>query len=235
MSRPSFVFLDPSGRRWPIFRRLALAVSIIAGVGLVLFVAAVWIRPAVRLPAFSRELRSRLKPNRLALTPDRKAQDWQRYSARARDLLQHPISAPAKVGPPSRKLPVRLAFFPNQDANATRSLREHAERLTHVAPDWLTVSGVESELAVESDPDLSGFLSRARALRNPDSAQPERRRLAAGSGGGIGPRSRGPATRLGGNIGGETAFVRRSWRLAGFQSARPQFAGAVHHAFCAHE
>ena len=56
MSNSRFVFLDPHGRRWPLLRRLALWCGAALGLAGVLFLAAVWIRPEVRLPAVVREL-----------------------------------------------------------------------------------------------------------------------------------------------------------------------------------
>lgn len=171
MSQSSFVFLDPGGRRWPLFRRVTLGLSVLLGLGFILFVASVWIRPAVRLPAVSRELRNRLKATRPIPTPDRKALDWQHYNPRAREGPERPPAASGKIVPPLRDPAVRLAFYPGEDANAARSLREHAHSLTHIAPDWLTVSGVESTVVAEPDVELAAFcrehaLSVIPILRN---------------------------------------------------------------------
>src|SRR5262245_50068760 len=37
MANSTFIFLDPHGRRWPVFRRIALWSSAILGVAIVLF------------------------------------------------------------------------------------------------------------------------------------------------------------------------------------------------------
>ena len=58
---PRFIFLDPRGHRWPRFRRLAFWSALALALAGVLFVAAVWIRPVLRLPAIVRELKGRLK------------------------------------------------------------------------------------------------------------------------------------------------------------------------------
>ena len=37
------------------------------------------------------------------------------------------------------------------------SLRAHASELTHIAPEWLTLTGVESKLIAEPDAELADF------------------------------------------------------------------------------
>src|SRR4051812_45545156 len=110
MSNPSFVFLDPQGRRWPLFRRFALVVAFAFGVAFVLFLAAVWIRPAVRLPAAVRELKGRLKAGRVVALPDPKAQNWQQYVAQSRAAQERLAALRAKLGPPLAGPTIRLGF-----------------------------------------------------------------------------------------------------------------------------
>ena len=75
---------------------------------------------------------------------------------------------------------VRLGFYVDWDANAMASLRAHAGELTHLAPEWLTLSGVESTLVAEPDRELSTYcaahgLKTMPLLRNlvGDQWQPE--------------------------------------------------------------
>ena len=164
MSNSRFVFLDPHGRRWPLLRRVALWCGAALGLAGVLFVAAVWIRPEVRLPAVVRELKGQLKAEHMAAVPDPKAENWQRYVAQSRAAQERLATLRTK---PDRPVPearaVRLGFYVDWDANAALSLHAHADQLTHLAPEWLTVTGVDSTLVAEPDAELTTFC-RARGL-----------------------------------------------------------------------
>jgi cellulose synthase/poly-beta-1,6-N-acetylglucosamine synthase-like glycosyltransferase/peptidoglycan/xylan/chitin deacetylase (PgdA/CDA1 family)/spore germination protein YaaH len=152
-----FIFLDPTGRRWPRFRRVMFWSAILLGLAGLLFVNAVWIRPTLRLPAMVRELKGRLKAevNKPA-APDTKAENWQRYLEESRAGQERMARLRAQLGSGKRD-GVRLGFYVDWDANSMASLRAHAAELTHVAPEWLTISGVDSTLSVEPDPTLSDF------------------------------------------------------------------------------
>src|SRR5262245_7225640 len=77
---PRFVFLDPSGRRWPRFRRVTFWGLVLLALASLLFFTAVWSRPSLRLPAMVRELKGRLKAEaNKPSQPDAKAVNWQRY------------------------------------------------------------------------------------------------------------------------------------------------------------
>ena len=58
-SASRFVFLDPFGRRWPRFRRFVFIIATVLAISGIVFLTAVWIRPALRLPAMVRELKMR--------------------------------------------------------------------------------------------------------------------------------------------------------------------------------
>jgi hypothetical protein len=73
-----FIFLDPHGRRWPRFRRVVFAGTILMTLAGLIFLTAVWIRPTLRLPAMVRELKGRLKAEaQTPAGPDAKAENWQ--------------------------------------------------------------------------------------------------------------------------------------------------------------
>jgi cellulose synthase/poly-beta-1,6-N-acetylglucosamine synthase-like glycosyltransferase/peptidoglycan/xylan/chitin deacetylase (PgdA/CDA1 family)/spore germination protein YaaH len=174
-----FVFLDQRGHRWPRFRRLVFWSAVVLGVAGTLFLAAVWIRPALRLPSMVRELKGHLKAESGAVrAPDMKAENWQRYYEQSRagqERLEKVRSqSHAAAGD------VRLGFYVDWDPNAMASLRAHASQLTHLAPEWLTLTGVDSTLIVEPDPELAAYcaahgLKTMPLLRNlvGDQWQPE--------------------------------------------------------------
>ena len=175
-----FVFLDPRGHRWPRFRRLVFWSAVVLGIAGVLFLTAVWIRPVLRLPAMVRELKGHLKAEaRAAPAPDAKAVNWQRYYEQSRGGQERLAKLHAQGNAPAAR-EVRLGFYVDWDANAMASLRAHAGELTHVAPEWLTLSGVESTLIAEPDPELATYcaahgLKTMPLLRNlvGDQWQPE--------------------------------------------------------------
>jgi cellulose synthase/poly-beta-1,6-N-acetylglucosamine synthase-like glycosyltransferase/peptidoglycan/xylan/chitin deacetylase (PgdA/CDA1 family)/spore germination protein YaaH len=181
MADSSFIFLDPQGRRWPLFRRVALWGGAVLGVAVVLFIAAVWIRPAVRVPAVVRELKGQLKSASTAPVPDLKAENWQRYVAQSHAAQERLAALRSKLAPnPRADRAVRLGFYADWDANSVVSLHAHADQLTHLSPEWLSVTGVGSALVAEPDPELALFcrahsLKVIPTLRNlaGDLAQPE--------------------------------------------------------------
>ncbi len=155
--KPSFIFLDPRGKRWPSVRRRLGALGLLLGIGLVLFVTAVMVRPALRLPPEVRELRGRLArhpepPQRPPSDP--KASEWQRYVAQSPNTQERMAKLRAAAGQPRGPRNVRLGFYDASDPNAVISLRAHAASLTHLAPEWYSLSGPEAKLTAEMDSDL---------------------------------------------------------------------------------
>ncbi len=175
-----FVFLDPRGRRWPRFRRLVFWSVVLLAIAGTLFLTAIWIRPVLRLPAMVRELKGHLKAGTSAApVPDTKAGNWLRYYEQSRAGQERLAKLHAQLGShPADE--VRLGFYVDWDANAKASLHAHASELTHLAPEWLTLTGVESTLLAEPDVDLAGYcaahgLKTMPLLRNlvGDQWQPE--------------------------------------------------------------
>jgi len=158
-SRRDFVFFDPHGRRWPAFRRIVFWLAIVGGVALVLFLTAVWIRPAVRLPQPVRELKGQLRAaHEMPPATDLKAVTWQRYMAQSRAAQERLAKLRGQLAQrPKQQREIRLGFYVDWDANAVIGLHQHANELTHLAPEWLTLSGPESRLNAEPDPALATF------------------------------------------------------------------------------
>ena len=150
------------------------------GVAGVLFLASVWIRPTLRLPAIVRELKGHLKAEALsAPAPDTKAVNWQRFYEQSRTARDGVTKIRSQLDSLASGK-VRLGFYVDWDANAMASLRAHSAELTHLAPEWLTLSGVESNLTVEADAPLANYcathgLKTIPLLRNlvGDQWQPE--------------------------------------------------------------
>jgi cellulose synthase/poly-beta-1,6-N-acetylglucosamine synthase-like glycosyltransferase/peptidoglycan/xylan/chitin deacetylase (PgdA/CDA1 family)/spore germination protein YaaH len=157
--RSSFVFLDPNGRRWPRMRFALVLGLVLLLAGIVLAVWSVWIHPALRLPASVRELKGQLKTDiakHPETAPNRNADKWKSYldksrSVPARIAQMRAVSGKTPVRPAGE---VRLGFYSDYDPNALTSLHDHASQLTHLAPEWLSVTGPEGRLTAAGDPAL---------------------------------------------------------------------------------
>lgn len=130
----------------------------------VLFLSAVWIRPVLRLPAMVRELKGHLKAGAPATsTTDTKAENWQRYFEQSRAGQERLAKIRGQAaGQPGAE--IRLGIYVDWDANALASLHAHGGELTHLAPEWLTLTGVDSVLSAEPDPALAEYCA-ARGLK----------------------------------------------------------------------
>src|SRR5205814_2285521 len=58
---------------------------------------------------------------------------------------------------------VRLGLYTEWDANSFASLEEHAGSLTHLAPEWFTLTGADGRFEIEPEPRLAKFAA-ARGL-----------------------------------------------------------------------
>ncbi len=152
-----FVFLDSRGHRWPRFRLAAFCFAVVMILAGILFLAAVWVQPYLRLPAMVRELKGHLKAEATSVPKqDAKAVNWQRYYDQSPAAQARIAEVRAQLGPQVGG-EVRLGFYVDWDANSMASLRANVGELTHLAPEWLTLSGVESRLTVEADVPLASY------------------------------------------------------------------------------
>lgn len=153
-----FIFLDPRQRRWPRIRRRLAVVGLLMMVATILFLAALWVRPELRLPSQVRELKGRLGRRTEATTRptyDPKADDWRRYATQAKPTPDRQSSTRRPVRTADRE--VRLGLFTSADANAIASLHDHANQLTHVAYDCLAMSGPDARITSQPDLELTRF------------------------------------------------------------------------------
>src|ERR1017187_3965336 len=159
----SFVFHDPSGRRWMRFQRITgtgaiLAVLFVAVVVLVAFTGAQL--PTLGLPAVVQisEVPAIIRgqpvnvPFRLP-----KPSGPVRY-VRSQSPVLHPKPA-AKV---VNGAPLVWGFFVNWDPNSVVSLRLHLNHLTHLVPEWLTLQNGKGDIDDQSDPTVIAIARQAR-------------------------------------------------------------------------
>jgi peptidoglycan-N-acetylglucosamine deacetylase len=164
----SFVFHDPSGKRWQRFRRSLQTGAIFFGILLVLFVLSMAINPQIptlglppvehipnlgEVPAIIRGER----PMRNVPFKLRKAAGNIKYVRSASPVL-HPKTA-ARVKTNS---PIVFGFYVNWDPASMVSLRMHLAHLTHLVPEWLILRNAQGDLDDQSDPTVMAIAAQAK-------------------------------------------------------------------------
>jgi peptidoglycan-N-acetylglucosamine deacetylase len=134
------IFADPKGIR----RRILQLVTVVGIISLLAaaayFFAGLLILPQLNLPSVVRDFHARFKALPSAKHPLRDIKDdWRR--------VRTPTSA--KKSLPLQGGKVALGFVSAWDPASVLSLERHAGELTHVATDWFTLTGVQSELQEE--------------------------------------------------------------------------------------
>ncbi|MGI8431068.1 MAG: glycosyltransferase [Chthoniobacterales bacterium] len=156
--RTSFVFSDPSGRRWPRLRRILLVILALVFVGIVLFARTLFVTPQLRLPLALHQLKGQLKSIQKAnpASAPKPAPTaiplWEKFSA-ARKANKKTAATPVPVVP--RKFgagrEVHLAFYRNGDPYSFASLEQHAAQITHLCPEWMAMVNGMGDLQIDSD------------------------------------------------------------------------------------
>ena len=162
-----FIFADPLGKRWPRLRLILVIGSIVTFLGAVLFVQTLFVAPKMRVPFSLRQLKGQLK----ALQKENPAGQvlpssllWQKFAAarQAAKKLTGGTPPPAPPTRPRKKAPaneVRLAFYTNGDPYSYASLEQHAALITHLCPEWMTVTNGLGDLQIDADSRLPKFAS----------------------------------------------------------------------------
>jgi cellulose synthase/poly-beta-1,6-N-acetylglucosamine synthase-like glycosyltransferase/peptidoglycan/xylan/chitin deacetylase (PgdA/CDA1 family)/spore germination protein YaaH len=166
-----FVFHDPHGRRWPRLRRILVLLGIAVFLGIVLFVQALFVSPQLRIPASVRKLKGQLKALQQQQAAQHRTaaekteeQSWLKFYPRTAAGQERIAKLRELIRPkPEKFSEIRLGFYANWDANSYDSLEKHADELTHVCPDWMSLTDGLGTLAVDDDPRVSR-LAAARGL-----------------------------------------------------------------------
>ena len=172
MSDPTkSIFADPKGIR----RRILQVVTVVGIISLLAatayFFAGLLILPQLNLPSVVRDFHARFKALPSAKAPTRDIKDdWRRVRT----------TANAKKTGALQGGKVVLGFVSGWDHASVLSLERHAGELTHVATDWFTLTGVDSQIHEEPADKVRtlcvrkglGFLPILRNLEG-DEWQPE--------------------------------------------------------------
>jgi cellulose synthase/poly-beta-1,6-N-acetylglucosamine synthase-like glycosyltransferase/peptidoglycan/xylan/chitin deacetylase (PgdA/CDA1 family)/spore germination protein YaaH len=155
-----FVFSDPTGKRWPRLRLFLLIGGVLFFLGTVLFVQTLFVAPHMNVPFSLRQLKGQLK----ALQKKNPAGQlspasllWQKFSAARQAARNLAAPAPTTSPRPHKKPPdneVRLAFYVNGDPDSYASLQQHLSQITHLCPEWMTVTNGMGDLQIDGDTRL---------------------------------------------------------------------------------
>jgi cellulose synthase/poly-beta-1,6-N-acetylglucosamine synthase-like glycosyltransferase/peptidoglycan/xylan/chitin deacetylase (PgdA/CDA1 family)/spore germination protein YaaH len=154
----SFVFHDPSGKRWTRVRRLLGTGGIVLAVALFLFVLSLLTRPRLpglglpapqHLPSFA-EVRSVIRgekavPN-VPFHLRKRVRSEMKYIRSASPVIHYRRAARA-----TSDGPVVFGYYVNWDRASMASLRQNLHHLTHLVPEWLILSNAQGDLDDQSD------------------------------------------------------------------------------------
>ena len=162
------VFFDLGGKRWPRARRLLVLLGLVLFLGAVVFVQSLLTPPKLVLPVKLKKLKEQLKAlQKAGLTqPNTTAANAAVVRAFYKGVSNHghpPSStdpAPARTPRPPRPAgQIRLGFTVGWDPGSFDSLNAHADKLTHVSPEWFTVTTSDGNFTGDNDVALQRFLS----------------------------------------------------------------------------
>jgi cellulose synthase/poly-beta-1,6-N-acetylglucosamine synthase-like glycosyltransferase/peptidoglycan/xylan/chitin deacetylase (PgdA/CDA1 family)/spore germination protein YaaH len=162
-NRPGrFVFQDPLGHRWPRLRRVLIVWCFLIGLVLVFFTWSVLVKPELRLPTGLRKLKGQLRNVTLMeeAPNDDKATEYVKFYelADAQDRLTEIRAATKKPRLPGNE--VRLGFYVDWDPKSLTSFATHANSLTHVAPEWFSITETSGKLNYEPDPGFAEYAAK---------------------------------------------------------------------------
>lgn len=132
----NFVFLDPSGKRWPRLRWILFATACIVFTASILFVQTLFVTPPMDVPPSVQQMKNDLKS--MSQSADSPTNPKNSLLDKYKILKKN---KPATPRPPKHVLRygVRLGYYVGWDENSFNSLKKHASSLTHVAPEWFSM------------------------------------------------------------------------------------------------
>ena len=162
------VFFDRGGKRWPRARRWVVLAGLLVFVASVFFVQSLLIPPALFLPLKLKKLKEQLrslqrqKPPVTSMAAANDAALQAFYSSPRGQLRKGLLNSqlnPTKPRPPHAGREIRLGYYVGWDASSFESLAAHADKLTHVCPEWFSITTPDGEIAGENDVPLLEFMA----------------------------------------------------------------------------
>ena len=167
------VFFDLGGKRWPRTRRLVAFFGLLLFLGTVFFVQSLLTAPPLVLPLKLKKLKEQLKalqkqgptaPNTAAANAQAVKAFYQTAAGKQRlSAIQNQIT-PKPNRPPKPSNQIRLAFTVGWDPNSFDSLSTHADKITHVCPEWFTLTASDGSFSGENDIQLLEFMAANKHL-----------------------------------------------------------------------
>ena len=158
MNSHPFVFLDPSGKRWPRLRLLGRVLGALCLIGIAIFIYTLVSDPPLpgRVRDLKRQIRAEQHANPLAQF-NASQTSWIKFYEANRAKLDQLAAAQRKTRRAIDKDEIRAGFFVGWDEESFRSLTRHAGQLTHVCPEMMRLTSVEGKLEVEPNERLQRF------------------------------------------------------------------------------
>src|SRR5713101_3713587 len=157
MSANSFVFHDPSGKRWIRSRRAFGIAGILLAAFLILFILSLISNPqlpTLGLPSVGHLANFSEVP---IITHGEKAAKAIPFHIRKEMGVKYvrnggnPVLHPRTAAKPRADQPIVFGFYVNWDPASIVSLRQNLNRLTHLVPEWLTLKNGNGDVEDNSD------------------------------------------------------------------------------------
>ncbi len=153
----SFIFHDPSGKRWPRFISFLRSIGLLLLFALVLVVLVTWTGPhlpGIGLPAVAPLPDFNEVPSIIRGQTVEKNEPF-RIQKPAKPVRyvhsQSPVLRPRPAAKPTAANPLVWGFYVNWDRASMVSLRLHLRNMTHLVPEWLVLQNDKGDLDDQSD------------------------------------------------------------------------------------
>jgi peptidoglycan-N-acetylglucosamine deacetylase len=153
----TFVFYDPTGRRWVRFRRIAGVLGMAAVALIVLLVLALLttpILPKLGLPSVQHIGAFGEVPSITRGEKSLKAAPFHPHTINYVRNGGNPVMHPKTAAKPHEDQPLVFGYYVNWDPASLVSLRFNLSRLTHLIPEWMTLQNGKGDLSDEADPTV---------------------------------------------------------------------------------
>jgi cellulose synthase/poly-beta-1,6-N-acetylglucosamine synthase-like glycosyltransferase/spore germination protein YaaH/peptidoglycan/xylan/chitin deacetylase (PgdA/CDA1 family) len=151
----SFVFYDPTGRRWSRFRRGFGIAGVLAAVLLLVLALSIFSNaqlPPLGLPQVQHlanfgEVQAIIRGEKAVRNVPYRTHATIKYIRNGGNPVIHPRTAPL----PHEGQPLVFGFYVNWDEASMTSLRLHLSQLTHLVPEWLVLENGKGDVSDNTD------------------------------------------------------------------------------------
>ncbi len=164
------VFFDRGGKRWPRARRLLVLLGLVGFLATVVFVQSLFVPPSLVLPLKLKKLKEQLRALQkqnppaanLAVANEEaiKAFYHSPRGAKRVDAIKNQLNPK----PPRAAREIRLGYFVGWDPASLDSLTAHADKLTHVCPEWFSLTSLDGTFTGDNDVSLLQFMNENKQL-----------------------------------------------------------------------